>query len=108
MLKLTLEAEAQKQLQKALKTHPKAYVRERASAILQINQGKSGREVAHQGLLRHRRENTIYDWVSRYQEGGLPALLVKTGRGRKAAHFPPQPRAGQSQSRADTPSQSTP
>ena len=97
MLKLTLEAEAQKQLQKALKTHPKAYVRERASAILQINEGKSGREVAHQGLLRHRRENTIYDWVSRYQEGGLPALLVKTGRGRKAAHFPPQPTASQSQ-----------
>ncbi|WP_020605945.1 hypothetical protein [Spirosoma spitsbergense] len=37
MLKLTLDQSAQQALQKALKTHPKAYVRERVSAILQIH-----------------------------------------------------------------------
>ena len=108
MLKLTLETDAQKALQKALKSHPKAYVRERASAILQIHQGRSGREVAHNGLLRPRRENTIYDWVSRYQQGGLAALMIKAGRGRKPAHFPPHSGAGTSQTRANPTSQFSP
>lgn len=79
------------QLKRMVKRHPKAYVRERASALLQIQAGKSGLEVARQGLLRPRRENTIYEWVSRYKANGLASLLIQSGRGRKASYSPPKP-----------------
>lgn len=95
-LKLALTKEQIADLQAALNKHPKPYVRERASAILQIHQGKPGSQVAQKGLLRKRRENTLYDWVHRFQQEGMAALLIQAGRGRKAAHSPPQPRAGTS------------
>jgi len=95
-LKLALTDEQIVDLQRALKKHPKAYVRERASAILQIHQGKPGSQVAKEGLLRKRRENTLYEWVQRFQQGGMASLLIDAGRGRKAAYSPPQPRAGTS------------
>ena len=92
-LKLALTKQQIADLQTALNKHPKPYVRERASAILQIHQGKSGCLVAQEGLLRKRRENTLYDWVHRFEKDGMAGLLVQEGRGRKAAHSPPQPRA---------------
>lgn len=96
ILKLDLDPEQIADLQKALNRHPKAYVRERASAILQIHEGKSGCQIARTGLLKKRRENTICQWVHRYSQHGIEGLLIDSGRGRKAAHFPPQPRASQS------------
>lgn len=95
-LKLALSQEQIADLQRALKKHPKAYVRERASAILQIQQGKPGTQVAKEGLLQKRRENTLYEWVHRYQQLGMAGLLVGSSRGRKAAHFPPGPTTGTS------------
>ena len=93
-LKLALTQQQIADLQTALNKHPKPYVRERASAILQIHQGKPGYHVAQQGLLRKRRENTLYEWVHRFNQDGMASLLVQPGRGRKAAHSPPQPPAG--------------
>ena len=77
-------------LKTTLNRHPKAYMRERASALLQIASGKSGQEVAELGLLKHRRASTVYDWVHRYKAQGLDGLLISSGRGRKPSFFPPQ------------------
>lgn len=68
--------------------HPLPYMRERASALLQIASGKSGRQVAFTGLLRKRRKDTVYDWVHRYEAGGIAGLFIKKGRGRKPSFSP--------------------
>ena len=50
-------------LMDALKRHPKPYMREKASALLQIARGKSATEVAEQGLLVKRDKQTVCIWV---------------------------------------------
>jgi len=66
----------------------KPYLRERASAILQVAAGCTGRWVALNGLLRQRKPDTIYGWLDRYQAGGIESLPIDEGRGRKAAYDP--------------------
>lgn len=78
-------------LKRALNNHPKAYVREQASAILQIQQCKLGSHVPKEGLLRKRRENTLCDWVHRFEHLCMAGLLIEAGRERKAAHSPLSP-----------------
>lgn len=62
--------------------HPKAYIRERAAAILQVAEGKTVREVARQGLIRPRQDETVSSWVHRYLLGGIAQLEVRKGAGR--------------------------
>lgn len=89
MLILNLLATERQTLQQALRHHPKPYVRERAAALLKIDQGQSARQVALHGLLQPRGDDTIYQWVHRYQSQGLAGLIhIQPGRGRKAAFFP--------------------
>ena len=64
------------------------YMRERATAILKIADGMSGRQVALDGLLKPRKPDTVYDWVKRYQAKGIAGLPIKPGRGRKPAYSP--------------------
>ena len=66
----------------------KPYLRERASAILQVAAGRSGRWVALNGLLRQRKADTVYGWLDRYETGGIEGLSIDEGRGRKAAYDP--------------------
>lgn len=66
----------------------KPYLRERASAILQVAEGRSGRWVAQNGLLRPRKPDTIYGWLDRYEAKGLAGLPIDEGGGRKAAFEP--------------------
>lgn len=66
----------------------KPYLRERASAILQVAEGHSGRWVALNGLLRQRKPDTIYGWLDRYEAQGIEGLSIDEGRGRKAAYDP--------------------
>lgn len=87
-LKILLSIEQRKELEELVARHPKAYMREKAAAILKIAQGQSGVEVAQSGLLRKRRKNTVYDWVHRYQAEGIEGLLVRKGRGLKPAFSP--------------------
>ena len=79
-----------KELTETLNRHPKPYMREKASALLQIARGKSATEVAHHGLLKKRDQQTVCTWVHLYQTEGLKGLLVKKGRGVKPSFFPPQ------------------
>ena len=87
MIKLEITNEEQKALECVVSTHAKSYMRERASAILQISLGTSGLQVARRGLLKKRRENTVYEWVRRYRAEGIKGLENREGRGRKASFF---------------------
>jgi len=75
-------------LEKVRDTHPKAYMRERAAAILKIADGRSGLQVSREGLLKVRDPDTIYRWVQRYLADGIAGLEIRGGRGRKPADFP--------------------
>jgi len=92
-LTLTLTPSYRAELELALNKHPLPYVRERASALLKIASGFSGREVALNGLLKERRPGTIYNWFKRFKGEGLAGLIIKPGRGRKAAFSPKFPDA---------------
>jgi hypothetical protein len=85
---LVLSEEQHRLLCHARDTHPKAYVRERAAALLKVASGFSVTQVARAGLLRPRRRDTVAAWVQRFQAEGLPGLLLRPGRGRKPAFFP--------------------
>lgn len=68
--------------------YPKAYVRERAAALLKIAAGQSPHQVALEGLFKRRDPDTIYSWLERYEAEGIDGLLVREGRGRKPAFSP--------------------
>jgi len=87
-LEITLKHEQREALEKVRDTHPKAYMRERAAAILKIADGMSGLQVSQTGLLKPRDPDTIYRWVRRYVAHGIAGLEIRTGRGRKPAYFP--------------------
>lgn len=87
---LELDAEQRAALESLVKRSVKPYLRERASAILQIASGAFGKDVAYTGLLQHRRRNTVYDWVNRYKSAGIKGLEIRPGRGRKASFSPPK------------------
>lgn len=87
-LTIHVTTEQRRELVYARDHHKLAYIRERASAILKIADGMSGRQVALRGLLKRRKTDTVYDWVHRYQAEGLAGLKIKPGRGRKPAFFP--------------------
>lgn len=68
--------------------HEKPYLREKASALLQIADGQSPHAVALYGLLKRRDPDAIYGWLNRYEAEGAKGLFVKDGRGRKPAFSP--------------------
>lgn len=86
-LTITLSDEERKKLAAIRDRHSKAYMRERARAILKIAEGQSGREVAREGLLKERRPDTVYEWVHRWEAEGVEGLRIRDGRGRKPAFF---------------------
>jgi transposase len=67
---------------------PKPYMRERAAAILKIASGYSGRDTALNRLNRPHWQDTVYEWVKRYQASGIEGLKIKPGRGRKPSFSP--------------------
>jgi len=85
---ITLNVEQRRELVWVRDHHPKAYLRERATAILKVAAGQSGRQVALHGLLKERDPDTVYDWIHRYLAGGVEGLLIRAGRGRKPAFSP--------------------
>lgn len=64
--------------------HAKAYVRERAAAILQVATGKTVGDVARRGLRKKRQDETVSSWVKRYLAEGAEGLEIRAGRGRKS------------------------
>lgn len=88
-LELELGGSARMELERLRDHHEKAYVRERAAAVLKVAGGMSIREVARSGLLRKRHAETVCQWLQRYRAEGAAGLLIREGRGRKPAFFPP-------------------
>jgi hypothetical protein len=87
-LAIYLTAKQKQELEQIRDSHEKAYLRERAAAILKIAAGQSGRQVALNGLLKRRKPATLYEWVNRYEDEGAAGLKNKAGRGRKPAFSP--------------------
>jgi transposase len=69
-------------------TAPKAYLRERAAALLKVAAGVPAAQVARTGLLRKRKPATLYEWLDRFAQDGVAGLTLRTGRGRKPAFSP--------------------
>ncbi|MBK8901851.1 MAG: helix-turn-helix domain-containing protein [Anaerolineaceae bacterium] len=76
---LTLTTEEKAELIELRDHAAKPYLRERASAILQVADGCSGRWVALHGLLRPRKPDTVYGWLDRYQDRGVDGLPIDEG-----------------------------
>src|SRR5687768_8857982 len=71
---------------------PKAYLRERAAALLKVAGGQPAAAVARSGLLRPRAADTVYAWLNRFTAAGVAGLTIQPGRGRKPAFSPCAPR----------------
>jgi hypothetical protein len=91
-LTISLTIEQHAELEAMRDHHPLPYMRERATAILKIAKGQSGRQVAQRGLLKSRHKTTVYEWVRRYEAEGLEGLAIRPGRGRKPSFSPHAPR----------------
>ena len=81
--RLVLTQAQRSELQQLRDAAPKAYLRERAAAILLVADGKPAAVVARSELLRYRKADTIYDWLNRYTSEGVQGLMIRDGRGRK-------------------------
>lgn len=79
---LILSENQQAELERVLRRDSRPYMRERASALLQIADGRSAHWVARQGLLRRREPDTVYRWLNAYEEGGIEALAQQPRRKR--------------------------
>ena len=85
---LHLTAEQEQELRDLRDTGDRAYLRERAAALLKIASGIAPHKVALSGLLKKRKPDTLYTWLRRYREHGISGLRHKPGRGRKPAYAP--------------------
>lgn len=72
---LILSENQRSELERVLRRDSRPYMRERASALLQIADGRSAHWVARQGLLRGREPDTVYRWLDAYEEGGVEGLV---------------------------------
>lgn len=88
LLKIELSADERAELEAVRDSHERAYMRERAAAILKVAEGQSGLQVAEHGLLKRRNVDALYDWVHRFQAEGIAGLKIRPGRGRKPAFSP--------------------
>lgn len=87
-LQINLSQAERDELEQLRDKGAKAYLRERAAAILKVADGMSASQVAHHGLLKQRQYQTVCDWVRRYQAKGIAGLFMDQGRGRKPAFSP--------------------
>jgi hypothetical protein len=62
---------------------PRPDVRERCAALLKIALGQTPHYVARQGLLKPRDPDTVYTWLSAYEQHGLAGLLARQHGGRR-------------------------
>lgn len=74
---LALTPAQRAELERARTRDRRAYLRERAAALLKIADGWSVRQVARQGLTQVRRPETVSDWLDRYLATGLAGLIQR-------------------------------
>lgn len=88
---IELTDEARAKLEQWRATSKKAYLRERAAAILKVADGMSASKVATTGLLKPHDPDIIYGWLDRFEAEGCDGLIIRPGRGRKPAFSPSAP-----------------
>ena|SRR5438067_12243281 len=80
---------AERQELTALRDHgTKAYLRERAAALLKVADGTPAARVARAGLVRPHTPDTVYAWIDRFIAAGSAGLQIQAGRGRKLSFSP--------------------
>jgi len=77
---ISLSDQELKTLEKVWKQHISFRVRHRAHALILSHKGKKIEEVAE---IFEVSRDTVSEWYSRWESGGLPALQDAPGRGRK-------------------------
>ena len=85
---LELDEGQRKELEKVRNRHKLPHMREKAAVLLAIANGLSAHAAAASAGHRPHESKTVYGWLNRYQDGGIAALHVKSGRGRKPAFSP--------------------
>lgn len=85
---IALAAEERQDLEYLRDHEAKAYLRERAAAIIKVADGAVAAQVARTGLLRPHEPDTIYSWLDRYAADGIAGLWMRPGRGRKPVFSP--------------------
>lgn len=93
MRELPLTDEQKDELVTVAKRHPKPYMRVKATALLLVNRGIPALVVGRDYLVPCRDADTMYSWMNKYEAGGVKALLIRKGRGRKPAFSPSAPNA---------------
>jgi hypothetical protein len=68
--------------------HAKAFLRERAAAVLKVADGALVQHVAESGLLKRHEPETLKGWIKQYLSAGLVGWQIKAGRGRKPKFSP--------------------
>lgn len=74
---LLLSAAQRAELIQVRDREPRAYLRERAAALLKVAAGQSVHAVARSGLHRPRQPDTVSRWLNAYQAGGVTALVQR-------------------------------
>lgn len=87
-LKIVLSETQRQELEGIRDHHRLPYMRERAAAILKIAAGHSGWQTARNLLNQPHWQDTVYEWVKRYQAEGVQGLEIRKGRGRKPSFSP--------------------
>jgi len=73
------QAEQIKQLNDAVKHHPKAHVRTKAGAVLAVAKGESQKDAAR---FYHTSATSVSSWVRRFRQEGIAGFEIAPGRGR--------------------------
>lgn len=85
---LELSEEQVRELCQVRDNHEKAHMREKAAILLKISGGMTPHEASQIGGLKAHHPDTIYKWMTWYENEGLKRLEVQSGRGRKPAFSP--------------------
>lgn len=88
IIHLELSTSEREELERVRRHDARPYMREKAAALLKIADGQIASQVAEHGLLQSHDPDIIYRWLKRWQTEGIKGLVVKKGRGRKAAFSP--------------------
>jgi hypothetical protein len=88
IIRVTLTRAQVAELEAVRDRHPKAFLRERAAAVLKVAAGQTLTDVAEAGLLKRHEPETVHLWIKRYLERGVAGWKVASGCGRKAKFSP--------------------
>ena len=88
IIRIQLSEKQRQELRHIRGHHAKAFLRERAAAVLKVADGELVQHVAERGLLKRHEPETVKGWIEQYLSAGLAGWQIKAGRGRKPKFSP--------------------